>query len=107
MFILIISSKFLFLVGDTCYNYQTFGRCNRGLTCRFASNHITPNNRNKVDVEKCELYQTLGPHTVNQLTYELQSALRKRKYDFADSEALIKYNDKKNKEKVAFVISLP
>lgn len=92
---------FCCFVGEVCYNYQNSGYCNRGLTCRFASNHITQNNRNKVDGEKFKSYQALGPYTVNQLTYELQTALRKRKYDFSESEMLIKYNDKIRQQKAA------
>lgn len=85
-------------IGKECYNYQTSGRCSRGLTCRFATQHITDNHRNKVDESKYTKYLANGPQTINQLTYEVQNALRKRKYDFTLSEKLIKYNDQIIKE---------
>lgn len=91
--ILIYLLYLFFFVGEECYNYQISGHCIRGLTCRYARDHTTQNNRTKIDAEKSKAYQALGPYTVNQLTYELQTALRKRKYDFSESEKLIKYND--------------
>jgi tRNA-dihydrouridine synthase 3 len=85
-------------IGETCYNYETFGKCSRGLACRFGSSHITPEGRNKVNLEK----SVERSQTKNQLTHDLQISLRKRTYNFDFAESLIKYNDKQNK-KVLFV----
>ncbi|XP_044266285.1 tRNA-dihydrouridine(47) synthase [NAD(P)(+)]-like [Tribolium madens] len=78
-------------IGEICYNYETFGKCGRGLACRFGSSHITQG-RNKINSEK--LVETA--QVKNQLTHELQVALRKRTYNFDFAEALIKSNDKKS-----------
>lgn len=79
-----------FVVGDVCYNYETFGRCSRGLTCRFGGAHITEDGKNKVDMEKYEKRLALGPTATNYLTQEVQVALRKRTYDFKIAETLLK-----------------
>ncbi|KAJ8920674.1 hypothetical protein NQ315_004813 [Exocentrus adspersus] len=79
-------------IGDTCYNYQTFGICSRGLACRFGSEHITQKGKNKIDKEKVQTYSV--PHTKNQLQHDLQLSLRKKSYNFDLSETLIRYNDK-------------
>lgn len=81
-------------IGETCYNFKTFGKCSRGLACRFGSAHISPEGRNTIDLEKINDEIT----TKNQLKHELQVSLRKRTYDFNFSESLIKYNDRRNKK---------
>lgn len=77
---------FCCIAGEICYNFRTFGRCSRGLTCRFGGEHITEQGRNKIDVEK---FNALNPTTVNHLTQEVQGALRKRTYDFKLAETIV------------------
>lgn len=83
-------------IGESCYNYRTFGRCNRGLTCRFGSEHITENGRNKVNNTIDETVSQTENHL--NLKQDLQVALRKRTYNFDLSAAIIDYNDRKRKE---------
>lgn len=80
-------------LGNTCFNFDTTGKCERGLACRFGSQHIK-GNINVVDEVKYTKYLEKGLQTKNILTKELQHSLRKRNYDFSLSEELIKYNDK-------------
>ncbi|CAH0558354.1 unnamed protein product [Brassicogethes aeneus] len=86
-------------IASTCYNFETTGRCIRGLTCRFGSVHISSDGKNVVDNEKVELHKEKGLKTKNQLSYDLQISLRKRQYNFDLSEALIRNNDKRRAEK--------
>ncbi|XP_065335335.1 tRNA-dihydrouridine(47) synthase [NAD(P)(+)]-like [Cloeon dipterum] len=75
-------------LGSTCYLYSTFGRCPRGLACRFGSSHISEEGYNKVDPE---LFDPDRPaSSTNVLSKEVQLALRKYKYDFSKSEKVCK-----------------
>ncbi|XP_044750763.1 tRNA-dihydrouridine(47) synthase [NAD(P)(+)]-like [Coccinella septempunctata] len=80
-------------LGDTCYNFETTGKCERGLACRFGSQHIN-GNVNIINEEKYNEYSKNHTQTRNILNKDLQHSLRKKTYDFSLSEALIKYNDK-------------
>ncbi|XP_023025578.1 dihydrouridine synthase 3 [Leptinotarsa decemlineata] len=95
------ASKYLELkpkdIGEHCYNYQISGKCSRGLACRFGSEHISSEGRNEVDEEKYAQFTSSGPPTKNHLEYNIQTALRKRTYNFDLSEALVKYNDLRKK----------
>ncbi|VEN47537.1 unnamed protein product [Callosobruchus maculatus] len=83
-------------IGEHCYNFKTFGKCNRGLACRFGNEHITDNGRNVVDKE---LYSNYKPQTKNHLGRDLQFSLKKKTYDFKLAEDLVKYHDNLRKEK--------
>lgn len=76
-------------VGDSCYNYRTWGRCSRGLTCRFGGEHIE-DGRNKIDRAKYDETLAAGPSTINHLSMDVQVALRKKTYDFEVAEGAIK-----------------
>ncbi|CAH1183426.1 unnamed protein product [Phaedon cochleariae] len=80
-------------LGENCYNFDISGKCSRGLACRFGGSHISPDGKNIVDQEKFKQYAVNAPYTTNQLQFEVQTALRKRTYNFDLSESLIKYND--------------
>lgn len=94
-----------YFIGDICQNFQTTGKCSRGLACRFGGSHITSDGFNIVDKEKWETYEASGLKTLNQLPQNLQTSLRKRSYDFSLSESLIKYNDKLRKEQVNYLLN--
>lgn len=83
-------------ISDSCYCYEKFGKCSRGLACRFGNVHITSDGRNRVNSKIFD--ENRQPSTKNQLKYEVQIALRKRTYNFELSEALIKYNDRSTKK---------
>ncbi|CAH1954415.1 unnamed protein product [Acanthoscelides obtectus] len=83
-------------IGEHCYNFETFGKCNRGLACRFGSEHITPSGRNIINEQ---LYSKYELQTRNNLGKELQLSLKKRHYDFKLAEQLVKHHDHLKKEK--------
>lgn len=90
-----------------CYNFDISGKCPRGLACRFGKAHITESGRNIINKEKYEIYESLGPYTINQLNKDTQWSLRKRTYNFDLSEKLINYNDTISKTQVkSYVIIL-
>lgn len=62
--------------------------------CRFGKAHITAEGKNVINEEKQKAFTSIGLHTINTLSYDLQSSLRKRQYDFSLAEAIVKYNDK-------------
>lgn len=73
------------------------GRCPQGIACRFGSKHITPEGRNRVNDEIHDKYKSIPTSIHNQLSKELQFALRKRTYDLTESEANVKAVDEKMK----------
>ncbi|KAJ1522952.1 hypothetical protein ONE63_002090 [Megalurothrips usitatus] len=82
-------------IGATCHNFNVRGRCPRGLTCRFGSIHITEDGFNKINKEAWEKFSARSnPPTMNILTKELQTALRKRTYDLTKSEKILEASKK-------------
>lgn len=86
-------------IGDSCYLYDTFGKCTYGLTCRFAKAHTTPDFKT---MENAELIKACeGKTTVkNALNKDLQNRLRKRSVAFEKSAEYLKMlsNNKEKKE---------
>uniref|UniRef100_A0A672Z7Q2 tRNA-dihydrouridine(47) synthase [NAD(P)(+)] n=1 Tax=Sphaeramia orbicularis TaxID=375764 RepID=A0A672Z7Q2_9TELE len=89
-------------IGDSCYLYDTFGKCSFGLSCRFAKAHTTPDFKT---LEKADLVKTYeGRNLVkNILSKDLQNRLRKRSVPFKKSAEYLKTlskdrdkNDKNN-----------
>ncbi|XP_028672949.1 tRNA-dihydrouridine(47) synthase [NAD(P)(+)]-like [Erpetoichthys calabaricus] len=84
-------------VGDHCYLFETFGKCQYGITCRFAKAHIGENFQNVFNEELVKKWQ--GQVMVkNTLSKELQQSLRKRKFSFKESEKYLKQISKYNKQ---------
>ncbi|XP_011491245.1 tRNA-dihydrouridine(47) synthase [NAD(P)(+)]-like isoform X1 [Oryzias latipes] len=76
-------------IGDSCYLYDTFGKCGYGLSCRFAKAHTTADFQTMEDGELMKTKE--GRTTVkNALSKELQNRLRKRKVVFTKSEEYLK-----------------
>lgn len=69
-----------------CYNYRTAGRCPRGVSCLFGSEHLTPEGRNKVNPNVAAA-PALGKY-VNFLSKELQHQLRKKQYNFDKAQKI-------------------
>lgn len=74
-------------IADECPNFKLNNYCPYGITCRFGKNHLTEDNIN------------MNPLNVlrgdrQNLKYELQSTLRKKKYDFSKSDKIMKEVDK-------------
>lgn len=73
-----------------CPNYQSTGRCSRGISCLFGEEHVTPEGRNK------ENPSPNGPDSqyYNFLSKDLQKSLRKKTYNFKKAEDIVKKNNK-------------
>lgn len=68
-------------LGPSCYIYDTFGHCNQGLMCRFASSHI--DNDNCTNIKRSDdLGGVIDRLPINQLSKDTQNLLRKKKYDY-------------------------
>ncbi|KAK5854995.1 hypothetical protein PBY51_005138 [Eleginops maclovinus] len=76
-------------IGESCYLYDTFGKCGYGLSCRYAKAHTTPDFKT---MENAELIKTNeGRETVkNSLKKDLQNRLRKRSVAFKKSDEYLK-----------------
>lgn len=84
-------------IGPECYTYNLLGRCPRGAACRFASKHIDDKGLNLINPEKIEQFKNRLSLTKNILLSTLQDKLRKRKFNFAKSEKIIKKSDELKK----------
>ncbi|KAL0962252.1 hypothetical protein UPYG_G00337650 [Umbra pygmaea] len=74
-------------VGDHCYLYDTFGKCQYGLSCRFARAHVSF--KNLVNEERVK--QMEGRASVrNSLDKDLQWRLRKKMVPFKASDTYLK-----------------
>ncbi|CAN9503690.1 unnamed protein product [Ophioblennius macclurei] len=85
-------------IGESCYLYETFGKCGYGLACRFAKAHTTPDFKTleKADVVKAHQDRTA---VKNSLSKDLQQRLRKRTVPFSKSAVYLKMlSDSKNKK---------
>ncbi|XP_069945942.1 tRNA-dihydrouridine(47) synthase [NAD(P)(+)]-like isoform X1 [Cherax quadricarinatus] len=67
-------------IGSVCHNFQKYGMCHYGFTCRYGGNHIEGLG-NKVNEELWAKYEN-NPTVSNILKKEIQYELRKRQYDF-------------------------
>lgn len=71
-------------IGEKCPLYSTKGFCIHGITCRFGKEHITDDLKN-VNVDK----RAENEPRLN-LPHELQTGLRKKTYDFSESDRILK-----------------
>ncbi|KAM4549534.1 tRNA-dihydrouridine(47) synthase [NAD(P)(+)]-like isoform 2-T2 [Fundulus diaphanus] len=76
-------------IGERCYLYDTFGKCEYGLACRFAKAHTTADFKT---LEKADLVKACEGRTMvkNSLGKDLQYRLRKRSVTFTKSEEYLK-----------------
>ncbi|KAM4630410.1 tRNA-dihydrouridine(47) synthase [NAD(P)(+)]-like [Polymixia lowei] len=76
-------------IGESCYLYNTFGKCFYGLTCRFAKAHTSPDFKN---IENEELVKAYEGRTLvkNSLEKDLQNRLRKHSVAFKKSAEYLK-----------------
>ena len=79
-------------LGPRCYQFDTFGKCDSGVACRFGSNHIDKLTGQNVarSVEEGGVIERVH---INTLSKETQSALRKNKYH-NDSVRAEAYSDR-------------
>uniref|UniRef100_A0A3Q2DW10 tRNA-dihydrouridine(47) synthase [NAD(P)(+)] n=1 Tax=Cyprinodon variegatus TaxID=28743 RepID=A0A3Q2DW10_CYPVA len=76
-------------IGERCHLYDTFGKCEYGLACRFAKAHTTADFKT---MEKADLVKAYEGRTMmkNSLSKDLQYRLRKRSVTFEKSEEYLK-----------------
>ncbi|XP_003701116.1 dihydrouridine synthase 3 [Megachile rotundata] len=85
-------------IRDECFLFNVTGRCLRGTACRMGSKHLTEDGLNIVDKEKEEEFKKKPPSTKNHLTKQIQTQLRKHKYDFSKAEKIVKANEPSRKK---------
>ncbi|XP_077086294.1 tRNA-dihydrouridine(47) synthase [NAD(P)(+)]-like isoform X2 [Siphateles boraxobius] len=76
-------------LGEQCYLFNTFGKCQYGVSCRFAKAHTSADMKNLVNAD---LYDPCAERAAvrNQLDKELQRRLRKKQERFSGAEAFLK-----------------
>lgn len=88
-------------IGESCYLYDTFGKCTYGLCCRFAKAHTTPDFKTIENEELIKIHEGRTP-VKNSLSRELQNRLRKHSVAFTKSEEylkpLLKNKDKREQQ---------
>ncbi|XP_078091494.1 tRNA-dihydrouridine(47) synthase [NAD(P)(+)]-like isoform X2 [Mustelus asterias] len=83
-------------LGDHCYLYDTYGKCQYGITCRYAKSHTGPDNKSLVNEDLMRTWEKTV-FVKNSLSKELQQVLRKKKFCFDKSEQCLKQLSKNNK----------
>ncbi|CAK9818581.1 tRNA-dihydrouridine(47) synthase [NAD(P)(+)]-like [Anthophora quadrimaculata] len=86
---------------DECYLFNLTGRCPRGTACRMGSKHLTADGLNIIDKEKVEEFRKRPPSMKNHLTKDIQTQLRKHKYNFSKAEKIVKLNESSRKKSAA------
>jgi len=77
------------IMPDGCYTYRTLGRCSRGVSCLFGSEHLTDEGRNKLNPNPTDPNSSTYS---NFLSKDLQKTLRKKQYDFKPSQTIVESN---------------
>lgn len=75
-------------IGKVCHNFETLGKCERGLMCRFGSSHITADFKNVVDEEKWNRVKEASMPK-NILPKPVQTKLWKRKMKFEKAQKFL------------------
>ena len=81
-----------------CYNYRTTGRCPRGVSCLFGSEHLTPEGRNKVNPDILK-DQGATKAYANFLSKDLQHQLRKKQYNFDKAQKIAESTKRSDNKK--------
>lgn len=76
-------------IGDNCINFEKFGKCIFGVTCRYGKKHISETFQNIVDEKRYA--ETVVFRTKNTLSRELQTMLQKKTYEFPNAEVFLKH----------------
>ncbi|XP_071579218.1 tRNA-dihydrouridine(47) synthase [NAD(P)(+)]-like [Temnothorax nylanderi] len=85
-------------ISTECHTFNLTGKCPRGITCRMGSRHLTEDGFNIIDEKRLEEYSKCSPTIKNHLSKDVQSKLRKRKYNFSKAEAIVKANGPSRKK---------
>ncbi|CAD5228781.1 unnamed protein product [Bursaphelenchus xylophilus] len=82
-------------IGDTCVIYDQVGRCNFGVSCRFAGAHTDPTSFEQKSKDPDPKFQP----NLNSEAVKLQIAMRKHQYDFSLSDNVVKeYRQQKEED---------
>ena len=76
-------------IGESCVNFEKFGKCIYGVTCRYGKKHISEDFKNIVNAELYE--ETASLRTKSVLSKELTVSLRKKNYEFPRVETYLKH----------------
>ncbi|KAM6958851.1 tRNA-dihydrouridine(47) synthase [NAD(P)(+)]-like [Aplochiton taeniatus] len=76
-------------VGNQCHLFNTFGKCQYGVSCRFAKAHMGADFKNLVN-DEVKKTSEWGKTVRNSLDKDLQWNLRKRKVSFKKSDEYLK-----------------
>ena len=91
-------------ISDQCPIFDKFGVCRNSFSCRYASAHVKfSDEEGYVNVE-CPDGKDMEPVIINQIPRELQMCLRTRKYQFPNSECVLKKLDAIHKERKALSV---
>ncbi|RUS84988.1 hypothetical protein EGW08_007233 [Elysia chlorotica] len=82
-------SKKLPELDGNCYLFDTYGFCQFGITCRYASNHLTDNLQNIVKDDVFDKMKSKKKF-LNELDSETRQKLWKKKYNFKRSDVVVK-----------------
>lgn len=79
-------------VGPRCHVFETYGRCQRGVACRFASSHLvkTPDGqvRNVINPLVADKWKNADLE-LNRLSKDLQWQLRRKEFDFGQCDKIV------------------
>lgn len=76
-------------IGETCVNFEKFGKCIYGVTCRYGKKHISKSFENIVNTESYDESSPLRTKSV--LSKDLTFSLRKKKYEFPKADTYLKH----------------
>ena len=76
-------------IGEWCVNFDKFGKCIYGVTCRYGKKHISEDFKNIVNEKLYE--ETAALRTKNVLSKDLTMLLRKKSYEFPNAEAYLNH----------------
>lgn len=68
-------------LGSTCYQFETFGYCENGLSCRYGDSHINKETGENLK-RSADKGGVIPREIINGLSADLQKILRKRAYNF-------------------------
>lgn len=73
-------------IGPVCVNFEKYGRCQYGISCRYGKSHISEDFQNIINED---LYKEMSDRKVvrNVLSKEIQHKLWKKKYNFDKANA--------------------
>merc|ERR1719225_175084 len=81
-------------IGEECWIYKNYGKCQYGLACRFGNSHTITveegNYRNKIDRSLHSENENNKHHCeLNHLTKDLQMELRRKEYEFKSADKIV------------------